>query len=193
MDLQARLARRRSDRTDRQNPADRRRHLILSVPQARKLVTACASDQECRPLLASITIGLFAGLRTGEVATLDWQNVRLTGKQQFIEVAARNAKTRQRRIASVSDNLSSWLKPLARVAGPVVPDRYRGRHERLQALAKLIPWRRNVLRHSFGSYHLAWRVTRRAHFVSNSRCLPRILLPDPKNCCVERIMELHLA
>jgi integrase len=67
---------------------------ILSVPQARKLVTACASDQECRPLLASITIGLFAGLRTGELATLDWQNVHLTGKQQFIEVAARKAKTR---------------------------------------------------------------------------------------------------
>jgi hypothetical protein len=33
---------------------------------------------------------------------------------------------------------------------------YRERHERLQAVAKLTPWPRNVLRHSFGSYHLAF-------------------------------------
>ena len=80
------------------------------------------------------------------LAALDWQNVHLTGKQQFIEVAARKAKTRQRRIVSISDNLSSWLRPVAQLAGPVVPDRYRERHERLQALAKLTPWPRNVLR-----------------------------------------------
>jgi integrase len=98
---------------------------ILSVPQARKLVTACASDQECRPLLASITIGLFAGLRTGELATLDWQNVHLTGKQQFIEVAARKAKTRQRASFPFPIIFPPWLKPLSRVAGSVVPDRYR--------------------------------------------------------------------
>jgi integrase len=107
-------------------------------------------------LLAATTIGLFAGLRTSELAALDWQDVHLTGKQQFIEVAARKAKTRQRRIVSISDNLSSWLKPVARVAGPVVPDRYRERHERLQTFAKLTPWPRNILRHSFGSYHLAF-------------------------------------
>jgi hypothetical protein len=53
------------------------------------------------------------------VFSLAPQNVHLTGKQQFIEVAGRKAKTRQRRIVSVSDNLSSWLKPVARVAGPV--------------------------------------------------------------------------
>jgi len=100
-------------------------------------------------------IGLFAGLRTGELAALDWQDVHLTGKQQFIEVAARKAKTRQRRIVSISANLSSWLTPVARIAGPVNPSRYRERHERLQALVNLTTWPRNILRHSFGSYHLA--------------------------------------
>ena len=62
----------------------------------------------------------------------------------------------KRRPVSISDNLSSWLRPVARLAGPVVPDRYRERHERLQALAKFAPWPRNVLRHSFGSYHLVF-------------------------------------
>jgi integrase len=129
---------------------------ILSVPQAQKLLALCAADSECRPLVASIAIGLFAWLRTSELGSLDWQNVHLTGEQQFIEVAARKAKTRQRRIVSVSDNLSSWLKPVARVAGPVAPDRYRERHERLQTLSKLTPWPKNVLRHSFGSSHLGF-------------------------------------
>ena len=113
-------------------------------------------DEECRPLLASIAIGLFAGLRTGELASLDWENIHLTGSQRFIEVAARKAKTRPRRIVSISDNLAAWLMSVAQVTGPVVPGAYRERHERLQAVAKLTPWPRNVLRHSFGSYHLAF-------------------------------------
>jgi integrase len=114
-------------------------------------------------LLAATAIGLFAGLRTSELAALDWQDVHLTGNQQFIEVAARKAKTRQRRIVFVSDNLASWLKPVARIAGPVVADRYRERHERLQRLARLTPWPRNVLRHSFASYHLAFHKNENAN------------------------------
>jgi integrase len=129
---------------------------ILTVPQVRKLLAACTVDEECRPLLASIAVGLFAGLRTGELAVLEWENIHLIGSQRFIEVAARKAKTRQRRIVSISDNLAAWLMPLAQVTGPVVPAAYRERHERLQILAKLTPWPRNVLRHSFGSYHLAF-------------------------------------
>jgi integrase len=129
---------------------------ILTVPQARKLLATCATDEECQPLLASIAIGLFAGLRTGELAGLDWENVHLNGSQRFIEVTARKAKTRQRRIVSVSENLASWLIPTAKEVGLVVPPAYRERHERLQTLAKLSPWPRNVLRHSFGSYHLAF-------------------------------------
>jgi hypothetical protein len=37
-----------------------------------------------------------------------------------------------------------------------VSTRERRRHELLQTLAKTHPWPRNVLRHSFGSYHLAF-------------------------------------
>ena len=50
---------------------------------------------------------LFTGLRTGELASLDWENIHLVGSQRFIEVAARKAKTRQRRIVSISDILDS--------------------------------------------------------------------------------------
>jgi integrase len=129
---------------------------ILAIPQARKLLAACTTDEECKPLLASIAIGLFAGLRSGEIAGLDWENVHLSGTHKFIEVTARKAKTRQRRIVSISENLASWLAQVAQETGSVVPAAYRERHERLQTLAKLSPWPRNVLRHSFGSYHLAF-------------------------------------
>ena len=47
---------------------------ILTVPQARKLLAEGTADEECRSLLASIAVGLFAGLRTGELASLDWEN-----------------------------------------------------------------------------------------------------------------------
>jgi site-specific recombinase XerD len=80
---------------------------ILTLQQAQKLLAICATDSECHPLLAATAIGLFAGLRTGELAALDWQDVHLTGGQRFIEVAARKAKTRQRRIVSTSDNQAS--------------------------------------------------------------------------------------
>ena len=43
---------------------------ILAVPQAQKLLAACTADPERRPLLAPPAIGLFAGLRTGELAAL---------------------------------------------------------------------------------------------------------------------------
>jgi integrase len=111
-------------------------------------------------LLASIAVGLFAGLRTGELAALEWENIHFIGSQRFIEVAARKPKTRQPRIVSISDNLAAWLIRLAQVTGPVVPTAYRERHQRLQVLAKLTPWPRNVLRHSFGSYHLHFTKTR---------------------------------
>ena len=93
----------------------------------------------CRPLLASIAVGLFAGLRTGELAVLEWENIHLIGSQRFIEVAARKAKTRQRRIVSISDNLAAWLMPVAQVTGPVVPAAYRERHERLHSCSRNSP------------------------------------------------------
>lgn len=151
------LERCRSHSTSTKHARSTKRSRFLPFPKAHKLLAACAADSECRALLAATAIGLFAGRRTSEFVALDWQSVHLTGEEQFIEVAARKAKNRQRRIVSISNNLSSWLKPVARVAGPIVPDCYRERHERLQTLAKLTPWARNILRHSFGFYHFAFQ------------------------------------
>ena len=68
----------------------------------------------------------------------------------FIEITADKAKTRQRRLITISDNLQQWLNLGGEL--PVTNKRKR--------IAKLISyiglnWKPDIMRHSFASYHLA--------------------------------------
>jgi integrase len=106
------------------------------------------ADNTLRPFLA---IGAFAGLRTAELQRLDWKEIDL--ERGFITVDASKAKTRQRRLVPISDNLKLWLTPCKQVSGPVCL------HQRPQmAAARLcdgFQWQENGLRHSYISYRLA--------------------------------------
>jgi integrase len=106
------------------------------------------ADATLRPFLA---IGAFAGLRMAELHRLDWSEVDLD--RGFITVAASKAKTRQRRLVPISDNLKLWLTPYKRTIGPVCA------HQRPQiaaaALCAGFAWAKNGLRHSYISYRLA--------------------------------------
>jgi integrase len=121
---------------------------IFTPEQIGKLLNQ--ADNTLRPFLA---IGAFAGLRKNELQQLDWNEINL--ERGFITVAAHKAKTRQRRLVPISDNLKLWLQPLAQKQGPVCL------HENPQAVAaywgeKLgIKWEKNGLRHSFISYRVA--------------------------------------
>jgi len=126
-------------------------------------------------LTAAMAIGLFAGLRTSEICSLDWSEIDLASR--CIEITAAKAKTRQRRIVHISDTLLAWLQTVEPKSGPVLrlgADSlehissglfgYR-RSQLLKAIAdyrekkKLPPvfavWPDNGLRHSFGSYFFA--------------------------------------
>ena len=124
---------------------------ILGVAQAARLLDAAeASGGIMTPFIA---IGLFAGLRTREIAVLDWKDVDLAEKT--ITVHATKTKTRARRIVEVSGNLKAWLLPYFTTIGSVAPDHYRQKFEDTRRAAGIDPWPRNAMRHSAASYHLA--------------------------------------
>lgn len=80
---------------------------ILTVEQVRGLLRVAKEfDPEMLPALA---IGLFAGLRRSELFALDWSEI--DHEPRTIEVKGIKAKTRQRRLVSVVDNLLAWLNP----------------------------------------------------------------------------------
>ena len=107
-------------------------------------------------MIPALTIGLFAGLRPSEFFVLDWSEVDL--EHRMIEVKGIKAKTRQRRLVHILDNLLNWLSPHRRREGPITPDKNIDVFsERLRGLAHgagINPWPHNAMRHSFGSYFL---------------------------------------
>jgi integrase len=110
------------------------------------------SDDDTLPGLA---ISFFTGARRTEIERLDWSEINFD--EGFIEIKAENAKTAQRRVIPMSDNLRAWLLPLARVTGSVVrsPAIWRKGQERAREAAGIKEWPHNAGRHSFASYHLA--------------------------------------
>jgi integrase len=106
------------------------------------------ADVALRPFLA---LGAFAGLRATEIQRLDWSEINLD--RDFVTVAASKAKTQQRRVVPISENLKLWLLPTRRACGAVC------QHRRPQmAAARLcgsFKWQDNGLRHSFISYRLS--------------------------------------
>ena len=68
---------------------------VLSLPEASKLLTNAGRGE--RPVIA---IGLFAGLRMSEILALNWDEVDLCDRT--ITVQGRKAKTRQRRVVTIS-------------------------------------------------------------------------------------------
>lgn len=107
---------------------------------------------DLRPVIA---IAGLAGLRGQEIMRLDWADVWRVA--DHIEVSARNAKTRQRRLVSICPALAAWLEPYRGNTDKVFP---LGVHAYQHAFLKLrkdlkIKDRLNGLRHAFCTYHFA--------------------------------------
>lgn len=110
-----------------------------------------SAESYCPQILPYFTIGLFAGLRPeNELQNLDWSNVSLT--KNTIRVTAATAKRRRKRIVAVSDNLACWLKAHIQPDGKIFYSRRIA--DRIKSLAG-IEWHPDIMRHTYGSYHLA--------------------------------------
>jgi len=138
---------------------------ILTVEEVAELLKV--TREEDPGMLAYVAIGLFAGLRRSELCALEWSEIDI--KARTIEVKGAKAKTRQRRIVTISDTLAEWLALASKSARPtpsrnedVCSERLKNlcseRHDEHGSLIRkaiVDGWPHNALRHSFGSYHYA--------------------------------------
>lgn len=108
----------------------------------------------CPPtILPMLAIGGFSGIRNAEIGRLEWQDVYWD--RGFIEVKARKAKTKSRRLVPLRENLKRWLEPFRKAEGPIC--QVRNQSVRLNYVGEKsgFQWRQNALRHSYASYRLA--------------------------------------
>jgi integrase len=136
---------------------------VFNPLELRKLFNACLTPVQERgkwrdreAMIPYLAIAAFCGLRSAEIARLDWSEVHLTGAEHFIEVKAAKAKTASRRTVPISENCARWLAPFVRESGPVCPfERPDKQCFYYLGPAAGLEWKHNGLRHSFISYRLA--------------------------------------
>ena len=121
---------------------------IYTEEEITKLLLACHKE-----LLPLIAVGAFTGIRVAEMQRLEWED--FLWDRGFIEIKARKAKTKARRLVPIPDNLRLWLKSYQDAKGPIAGGRRL--NDQLVALCKAAgtEWKRNALRHSYASYRLA--------------------------------------
>ena len=123
---------------DESNP-----YIFLPNQVSKLLDVAFAKDPGLVPYFS---IGIFAGIRPDEIMRLGWADIGEHG----INIKGHKAKTRQRRIVSLSNNLKAWLS----MGGALPPKNKRKRIEAVRRAAG-VTWRHDIMRHTFASYHLA--------------------------------------
>lgn len=98
-------------------PTPKKQASAIELFTAAEIAAMLAEADEV--IVPALAIAAFGGLRLAEVARLDWREVKLS--EGVLIVSAGNAKTRARRVVPVSANLAEWLKPHAKLFGPVKP------------------------------------------------------------------------
>ena len=66
------------------------------------MVAAASQDPGMVPYLA---LGIFAGVRPEELMWLGWEDITSHG----VSINGHKAKTRQRRLITISENVKGWL------------------------------------------------------------------------------------
>lgn len=142
---------------------------ILTPKEADRLLCA-ACEKPKLDMLAAVTLALFCGIRTEELKKLDWKDVRID--EGFVTISSKIAKKRSIRNVTLSPTAMAWLSLCKVKEGAVTRSEffndYDHRFRKLLFAAKftkkvkegdkervVIDWKKNAMRHSFGSYHFA--------------------------------------
>jgi integrase len=117
------------------------------------LQAAQATDQDADPhFVPYLALLAFGGVRREELfKRLKWEAINF--ERGSIIVSAEIAKTGRKRKIAMNENLIEWLKPFRFQRGPIFALDPRKRIAKIVKLSK-VKWKRNGLRHSFGSYRM---------------------------------------
>ncbi|MBN8711371.1 MAG: hypothetical protein J0I10_18465 [Verrucomicrobia bacterium] len=113
-------------------------------------VSLAVSPMDMAPIIA---VGCFGGIRPEESARLKWSMIDF--KRKHIDLPAEITKDGDRRIVEMSDNLFEWLLICRKESGPLLPVNFRRKRWALSKAMGWDGWPDDILRHSYGSYHLA--------------------------------------
>ncbi len=106
-----------------------------------------------RACMPALGLMLWAGLRPAEVERLCWEDIDV--QEGVISLRPRHSKTGGARHVTLHPVLATWLRESgAARQGRICPPNWPRRWKSLRNAAGIIPWRQDVLRHSFASYHL---------------------------------------
>lgn len=159
----------RSDRSRLYGVDEDREPEILNPEEADSLIRAAHKHKKL-DLLAAVTLGLFCGIRTEEIKKLEWQDIHLD--EGFVTIGRDIAKKRSIRNVTLCDNAQKWLSLCTDKTGFVTRSdffcdydrrfnkllRNAGFTEKIEEDGKTIEkvvWKKNAMRHSFGTYHFA--------------------------------------
>lgn len=120
---------------------------VFTPAELRAVLAKCG--EEWQPALA---LQAFCGIRTEEVSRLRWSAVMRD--KRLVEVSSTIAKTGRRRLVPIPDNLMEWLPSGKKPDDLVAP--FEGSVPLVKRLVRAgIKWKKNGLRHAFGSYRCA--------------------------------------
>jgi len=120
---------------------------IYTPAEIAKLLNA--ADPDFVPYLVMIAFG---GVRREELHKgLLWESINFD--RGYIIVSAAIAKTGRKRKIVMHENLLEWLLPNRMKSGPIFKTDPRKRIAKVVRLSG-VKWKRNALRHSFGSYRM---------------------------------------
>ena len=125
------------------------------TPEEAKNILDTAYEDE----LGFFAIAMFSGIRTCEICTLDWSQVKPHSDpdESHIEVKAAGSKMKLgRRIVPILPPLAAYLNKIKPPkSGLIIPNMRMEKRMSEMGIRSKIAWKKNASRHSFGSYRMA--------------------------------------
>ena len=160
----------KSDRQEIYGNDEQKEPETLTPLEAERLINAALEHPEL-DLLGAVTLGLFCGIRTEELQKLEWKDIRI--EEGFVNISGKIAKKRRIRNVTLSPAAITWLSCCKNKSGKLTRIKYLSDyHKRFNRLLKhakfteeyedekgrlkeRVIWKKNAMRHSFGTYHFA--------------------------------------